>query len=84
MDLDTKLATMEADGLPLYLRSQQVLAPGHRHTAGYWREGWSYLHLTPPTTQKALRLLELKRCSSFFPKMAHTNTNIQSACGRRV
>jgi hypothetical protein len=35
MDLDTKLATMEADGLPLYLLpSQQVLAPGHRHTTG--------------------------------------------------
>jgi hypothetical protein len=26
MDLDTKLSTMKADGLPLYLPSQQVLA----------------------------------------------------------
>jgi hypothetical protein len=32
MDLDTKLATMEADGLPLYLPSQQVLAPGATDT----------------------------------------------------
>ena len=58
MDLDTKLATMEADGLPLYLPSQQVLAPGHRHTDGSGKVGATS---TSPHNPTALRLLKLYR-----------------------
>ena len=56
MDLDTKLATMEADGLPLYLPSQQVLAPGH--TDGSGKVGATS---TSPHNPTALRLLKLYR-----------------------
>ena len=57
MDLDTKLATMEADGLPLYLPSQQVLAPGHTDGSGKVGGATS----TSPHNPTALRLLKLYR-----------------------
>jgi hypothetical protein len=47
---------MEADGLPLYLPSQQVLAPGH--TGGSGKVGATS---TFPHNPTALRLLELYR-----------------------
>ena len=53
MVLDTKLPTMEADGLPLYLPSQQVLAPGH--TDGSGKAGATS---TSPHNPTALRLLK--------------------------
>jgi hypothetical protein len=56
MDLDTKLATMEADGLPLYLPSQQVLAPGHRHTDGSGKGAGATS--TSPHNPKALPLTQ--------------------------
>jgi hypothetical protein len=69
MDLDTKLATMEADGLPLYLPSQQVLAPGHRHTDGSGKVGATS---TSPHNPTALRLLKLYRDTAALSAQAPT------------
>jgi hypothetical protein len=78
MGLDTKLATMEADGLPLYLPSHQVLAPGH--TAGSGKAGATS---TPPHNLTALRLLlneaPPRHC---FP--AQAPTQVSGACRARA
>ena len=66
MDLDTKLATMEADGLPLYLPSQQVLAPGH--TGGSGKVGATS---TSPHNPTALRLATRSRAPKDAPRNQH-------------
>jgi hypothetical protein len=64
MDLDTKLATMGAEGLPLYLPSQPAGARPRTPAHSWLWEGWSHLHLPPQPNGTASPGALPQRCFS--------------------